>query len=56
MTETTNGFKIAEKDLQLRGAGDFIGTAQSGNNKYVMLMIAFPKLYASIKQYIKSDE
>lgn len=56
MTETTNGFKIAEKDLQLRGSGDFIGTAQSGNNKYVMLMIAFPKLYASIKQYIKSDE
>jgi ATP-dependent DNA helicase RecG len=30
MTETTDGFKIAEKDLELRGPGDFLGTRQSG--------------------------
>jgi ATP-dependent DNA helicase RecG len=30
MIDTTNGFKIAEKDLQLRGPGDFFGTMQSG--------------------------
>jgi len=30
MTETTDGFKIAEKDLELRGWGDFFGTRQSG--------------------------
>jgi ATP-dependent DNA helicase RecG len=30
MVETTNGFRIAEKDLQLRGPGEFFGTRQSG--------------------------
>ena len=30
MTETNNGFVIAEKDLQLRGPGEFLGTRQSG--------------------------
>ena len=30
MTETNDGFKIAEKDLELRGPGDFFGTAQTG--------------------------
>ncbi len=30
MIETTDGFKIAEIDLELRGPGDFFGTRQSG--------------------------
>ena len=30
MVSTTDGFKIAEKDLELRGPGDFFGTEQSG--------------------------
>ncbi|PJJ76548.1 ATP-dependent DNA helicase RecG [Thermoflavifilum aggregans] len=30
MTQTDNGFLIAEKDLQLRGPGDIEGTRQSG--------------------------
>jgi ATP-dependent DNA helicase RecG len=30
MTETTDGFRIAEADLQLRGPGEFFGTRQSG--------------------------
>jgi ATP-dependent DNA helicase RecG len=30
LTETTDGFVIAEKDLALRGPGDFFGTRQSG--------------------------
>lgn len=49
MVETTNGFKIAEIDLKLRGPGDFVGTKQSGDNKYIMLMLAFPELFQSIK-------
>ncbi|MEX3015118.1 ATP-dependent DNA helicase RecG [Gymnodinialimonas hymeniacidonis] len=30
MRETEDGFRIAEEDLAIRGAGDLIGTAQSG--------------------------
>ncbi|MEM6727275.1 MAG: ATP-dependent DNA helicase RecG [Pseudomonadota bacterium] len=30
LRETEDGFRIAEEDLALRGAGDMIGTAQSG--------------------------
>lgn len=30
MTRTTDGFQIAEADLEIRGPGDFLGTRQSG--------------------------
>jgi ATP-dependent DNA helicase RecG len=30
LRETEDGFRIAEEDLALRGAGDLLGTAQSG--------------------------
>jgi ATP-dependent DNA helicase RecG len=30
MVETTDGFRIAEADLEIRGPGDFLGTRQAG--------------------------
>jgi ATP-dependent DNA helicase RecG len=30
LASTTNGFEISERDLELRGPGDFFGTRQSG--------------------------
>ena len=30
LKNNTDGFKIAEKDLEMRGSGDFFGTRQSG--------------------------
>lgn len=31
MEQTCDGFRIAEKDLEIRGPGDFLGTRQTGN-------------------------
>ncbi len=53
MTQTTNGFKIAEEDLRLRGMGDFLGTKQSGDVKNVMLMLMNRDLYNDIKIDVK---
>ena len=30
MAETTDGFEIARRDLQIRGPGEFMGARQSG--------------------------
>jgi ATP-dependent DNA helicase RecG len=48
MCETTDGFRLAELDLQLRGAGDIHGTLQSG--EAVSLKIANPTLDNQILQ------
>ena len=48
MCETTDGFRLAELDLQLRGAGDINGTLQSG--EAVSLKIANPTLDNQILQ------
>ena len=37
MTETTDGFEIAERDLRLRGPGDFFGTRQAGVPTFRMI-------------------
>jgi ATP-dependent DNA helicase RecG len=39
MTETGNGFEIAEKDLQLRGPGDIQGIRQSGELNFKLASI-----------------
>jgi ATP-dependent DNA helicase RecG len=37
MTDTTDGFEIAERDLLLRGPGDFFGTRQAGVPTFRMI-------------------
>ena len=34
MRETNDGFRIAEEDLRLRGAGEILGTRQSGDQRF----------------------
>jgi ATP-dependent DNA helicase RecG len=43
MTETSDGFKIAEEDLAMRGPGDLYGTRQSGEMKFKLADISRDK-------------
>lgn len=51
MTSTNDGFKIAEKDLELRGPGTLFGERQSGDNYFVDLMLTYPKIFKLAKNY-----
>lgn len=44
LVESEDGFKIAEKDLELRGPGEFLGTRQSGLPDIAMENLANVKL------------
>lgn len=56
MVNNTDGFEIAKEDLKIRGTGDLIGTKQAGDNKYVMLMLKYPKLYEKIREWIIANK
>lgn len=52
MRETEDGFRISEADLEMRGAGDLIGTAQSGLPRF---RIADPERQAGLMAMAQSD-
>lgn len=49
MCATNDGFEIAEKDMQMRGPGDIVGTAQSGSSAPIEAILRFPRLAAAIR-------
>lgn len=49
ISSTTDGFEIALKDLEFRKTGDLIGTRQSGENRYVDLILAYPEIFNKAK-------
>lgn len=51
MTETNDGFVLAEKDLQQRGPGDFIGYRQSGFADLRMARITDIRLIEKARDY-----
>lgn len=55
MVATTDGFKIAEKDLELRGTGQILGVKQSGKDMYMETMLKYPKLYKEIRTQASKD-
>ncbi len=50
MVETNDGFVIAQKDLELRGTGDLVGSKQSGLDECVTLMLTQPELYEAVRR------
>jgi ATP-dependent DNA helicase RecG len=50
MTQTNDGFLLAEKDLQQRGPGDFLGTRQAGFTDLHMANLADIKLIAKARK------
>lgn len=52
MRDTEDGFIIAEKDLQLRGAGDILGTRQSG---MIEFRLASPSEHAELIAAARDD-
>ncbi len=52
LRDTEDGFRIAEEDMAMRGAGDLIGTAQSGLPRF---RIADPERQAGLMQTAQDD-
>lgn len=51
MAETNDGFELAERDLQQRGPGEFLGTRQSGYSELRMANLTNVKLIEKARQY-----
>ena len=53
MKETNDGFKIAEKDLIIRGSGEILGKKQSGIPSFKIADLSFDeKIFLDVRNYV----
>ena len=50
MAETNDGFLLAERDLELRGPGQFLGTRQSGYSDLQLAKLTDVKLISNARK------
>ena len=53
LASTTDGFKIAEYDMRMRGGGNLMGEEQTGKNRYIWLSMRFPIMYKKAMAYAR---
>ena len=53
VAECEDGFKLAEKDLQIRGPGQFFGKEQSGIPDLAMSSLKNPRMIEEVQQAVK---
>jgi len=54
MAETNDGFVLAEKDLEQRGPGDFLGTRQSGHAELKMASLTDVRLIEKARRHAQA--
>lgn len=52
MCSTNDGFQVAEADLKERRSGDLMGVKQSGKNRFVEELIAYPMIANDAKKIV----
>ena len=55
LKNNTDGFKIAEKDLEMRGSGDFFGTRQSGKMLTDIKNLKYPTQVIFVAKKLSDD-
>ena len=55
MKETNDGFEIAKKDLEIRGAGEVLGKKQSGLPSFKIADLSFDSdLLEEVRKYVEN--
>jgi RecG-like helicase len=49
LEKTTDGFEIAEKDLELRGGGSLTGLVQTGYSEEIESILQYAKLSKAVQ-------
>jgi len=50
VAETNDGFRLAQEDMQLRGAGELLGARQHGMSDQAMASLQTPELLSEVRQ------